>query len=262
MSASGKTPAALRLITVRFSHFCEKARWALDYAGLEYTEDSHIPIISWPTTYLAGGRRTVPVLVTPEGTVSDSTDILRWVDGRQRAPPLFPSGAVGQEVARWEELFDRKLGPATRRLAYFYVLKDATRVRRIFESAGSAWEARVARLTFPVLKAIMVKGLRIDAAGAERSRQALNELLDSVGARVADGRRYLAGDLFSAADLTFAALMAPVLWPEDALRTVPFTWEEFPAELRAETERVRATPAGQFAMRLYAEERHRQIIDA
>jgi hypothetical protein len=33
--------------------------------------------------------------------------------------------------------------------------------------------------------------------------------------------------------------------------------DELPAELRALMERVRATPAGQFALRLYAEERTR-----
>lgn len=262
MSATGKTSAAPRFITVRFSHFCEKARWALDYGGVAYREESHVPMLSWAATYGVGGHRTVPVLVTPEGTVSDSTDILRWVDARQASPPLFPSGALGDEVSQWEDQFDRRLGPATRRLAYFHLLPNTAHVKRLLESAGPAWEARVARFTFPVLKAIMVRGMRIDAAGAERSQKTMNEVLDSVNARLADGRRYLAGDRFTAADLTFAALLTPVLWPEAALRTIPFGYDEFPEAARAEIERVRATPAGRFAMRLYAEERVRSAHGA
>lgn len=255
MSASGKTPAVTRLITIRFSHFCEKARWALDYGGVEYREEAHVPMFSWAATYGARGRRTVPVLATPEGTLSDSTDILRWVDARQAAPPLFPSDALGDEVSQWEEQFDRRLGPATRRLAYFHLLPNTGHVRRLLSSAGPAWETRAARLLFPVLKTAMVRGMQINAPGAERSLKTLNEVLDSVSAKLADGRRYLAGDRFTAADLTFAALLTPVLWPEAALRTIPFGYDEFPEVFRAEVERVRATPAGRFAMRLYAEER-------
>ncbi len=257
MPTSDSAAPPLRFITVRFSHFCEKARWALDYAGLAYREESHVPIFSWAATYGAKGGRTVPVLVTPERTLSDSTDILHWVDARNVAPPLFPTGELGAEVAQWEETFDKRVGPAARRLIYFHLMKTPVLVRRLLQSAGSGWEAPATRLAFPVLKAMMVRGLRIDAAGAERSQQALNEVLDSVGTRLADGRRYLAGDRFSAADLTFASLLVPVLWPEAVHKVAPLRMDELPAELRALMERVRATAAGQFALRLYAEERNR-----
>ena len=258
MPSSDTPTAPSRFITVRFSHFCEKARWALDYAGLPYREESHVPIFSWAATYGAKGRRTVPVLVTPQGTLSDSTDILRWVDAQAVAPPLFPTDASGAEVAQWEETFDKRVGPAARRLVYFHLMKTPVLVRRLLESAGPGWEARATRLTFPLLKAMMMRGLRIDAAGAERSQQALNEVLDSVGARLADGRRYLGGERFSAADLTFASLLVPLLLPETLRSSFPLTWDELPGELRALIERVRATPAGQFALRLYAEERTRK----
>ncbi len=34
---------APRLITIPFSHFCEKARWSLDVAGVAYREEGHVP---------------------------------------------------------------------------------------------------------------------------------------------------------------------------------------------------------------------------
>jgi glutathione S-transferase len=247
-------PPPLRFITISFSHFCEKARWALDRAALPYREESHVPILSWRAVIPAGGRRTVPCLVTPEGVHNDSTDILRWVDRQAAAPPLFPEGAEAAEVARLEEDFDRRLGPATRRLAYFHLLADRAALRSLLLSAGSGWEATLARPAFPLLRTIIVRGLRITAEGASRSRRSLEETFSQVDARLADGRPYLCGDRFTAADLTFAALAAPVLLPP-ALEPLVRLGGPLPPALRELVDRCRAHPAGAFALRLYQEQR-------
>lgn len=243
----------MRLITVRFSHFCEKARWALDYAGLPYREESHVPILSWAATYGAGGKRTVPCLVTRDGVFSDSTDILKWVDGQSLAPPLFPQDAP--EVSELEDEFDRRLGPATRRLAYFYLLRDEALVREFLASAAdSGWEARSGRALFPVLKTLIIRGLRITPEGATRSEAALEDAFAIVERQLADGRRFLCGDRMTAADLTFASLATPVLVPEPLASLFPPA-ERVPSDFREVVERYRAKPGGQFALRLYAENR-------
>ena len=58
-----------RLLTIPISHFCEKARWALDRAGIEYVEQPHVQLVHIFAARLAGGGRTVPVLVTDQGDV-------------------------------------------------------------------------------------------------------------------------------------------------------------------------------------------------
>ena len=69
-----------------------------------------------------------------------------------------------------------------------------------------------------------------------------------------DGRPYLTGDRFTAADLTFAALATPVVFPEHYARyAMPF--ESMSPAIREIVERHRATPAGRFALRMY--EAHR-----
>ena len=81
----------LVLVTIPFSHYCDKARWALDRAGIPYEERAHLPLLHYLPARLAGGGKTVPVLKTPERTLCDSTDILHWVDARLPAPRrLFP----------------------------------------------------------------------------------------------------------------------------------------------------------------------------
>ena len=105
------------LITIPISHYCEKARWALDRAGVGYREQAHLQLIHWVHARRAGGGRTVPVLVTPEGVLSESADILEYAD--RHAPPdrrLFPDGdALAAEARALERDFDDRLGPHGRR---------------------------------------------------------------------------------------------------------------------------------------------------
>ena len=72
---------------------------------------------------------------------------------------------------------------------------------------------------------------------------------------LADGRRFLVGDRFTAADLTFAALYAPIVLPPE--QPVTSRSESPPSLIRLRDE-ARARPAGQFAARIYREERARR----
>ena len=84
----------LRLVTIPISHYCEKARWALERAGIAYHEERHIQLVHRIAVRRAGGGTTVPVLVTPDGPIADSALILDWVDERTPAEHrLFPAPA-------------------------------------------------------------------------------------------------------------------------------------------------------------------------
>src|SRR4051812_17793795 len=120
-----------RLVTISFSHYCEKGRWALDRAGIDYVEEAHLPLFAWLPALRAGRGRTVPCLTTDEGAINDSTDILRWCDRHGGAPPLFPAGAA--EVAELEERLDVRFGPHSRRIAYGHILP---RIREILDDAA------------------------------------------------------------------------------------------------------------------------------
>jgi glutathione S-transferase len=84
----------------------------------------------------------------------------------------------------------------------------------------------------------------------------VREELDTTAARL-EQSEYLCGDHFTAADLTFAALISPVLCttPEEGYGAVLPSLEALDAEGRELVEEMRAHPAGQFALRMYAEER-------
>ncbi len=245
-----------RLITIPPSHYCEKARWALDRAGLAFDEEPHPPLLHILPCRKAGGRRTTPILITDLGVYPDSTDILHFVDSRvDDPPPLFPTDSVQRAgVVQLEELFDEKLGPHTRRLAYFHLLPH----RELFEGAALAGARGGDRMVFksllPLIRGMMRKGMKIDAKGAERSFDRIREVFETVNERLASGRSYLVGERFTAADLTFAALAAPVLLPRDYGAPLP-SLEELPDEMLAIIDEMRATPAGEFGLRMYRDHR-------
>ena len=168
---------SLRLISVRFSHYCEKARWALDRAGLAYTEDAHVPVLSWRATFGARGGRTVPVLVTPDGVLEDSTEILRWIDRQGRGPALFPAGPMGDDVAALEDEADRRVGPASRRLAYHALFTDPDATRALVLSAGPGWERHAGRAVYPLLRQVIRRGLKVDEGAPEVSLSRVRALM-------------------------------------------------------------------------------------
>jgi glutathione S-transferase len=102
------------LVTIPISHYCEKARWALERAGLDYVEERHVQGINRLASRRAGGGGTLPVLVTGHGVFADSEWIVRYAD--LHLPPeerLFTGDPEVEELSRW---LDGGLGPDGRRL--------------------------------------------------------------------------------------------------------------------------------------------------
>ncbi len=247
-----------RLITIPFSHYCEKARWAMDLCGIAYDEDGHLPLFHYLPTRRVGAGRTVPVVIGEDGSVfKDSTDIITWADA-QRPGTLLPDGAERAEALALEDELDRQLGPATRRWAYYQLLprKD---LDHVITRGVPRWEALALRATRPIAISVLRRGLKIDAAGVERSRDKIEITLASIAERLRDGRPYLVGDRFTVADLTFAALASPILVPREHPFGLPQP-EAFPPPPRAQIQAWRASVAGQHALRLYAAHRRHQEV--
>lgn len=247
-----------RLIVIPFSHFCEKARWALERHDVAFREEGHAPVLHILAARRAGGGRTVPVLVDGGRVLADSSDILADADERgDAARRLYPQDPADlAEVQQLEELFDTKLGPHTRRLGYYHLLKYPKLVRKTFRVGVSSFEFGVVRGLYPLVTGLMRRALRIDDEGASRSQARIDSVFDEVDRRLADGRPFLTGDRFSAADLTFAALADPLILAPQSPAPLP-ALEEVPPPLIRLIESYRARPAGQLALRLYRDERRR-----
>jgi glutathione S-transferase len=250
----------LRLVTIPISHYCEKARWALERAGIAYREERHVQGIHRFAARRAGGGNTVPVLVTPEGALGESEQILLWVD--ERTPPeqrLFPS-EPGQraEVERLCRRFDERLGPKGRRLMYVNMLAEPELMLRFNNQGVPRWEDRALRLGWPLAVRFVGRALGIRPGVEVEDEAAVWGELDFVAELLADGREHLCGERFSAADLTFAALSASVVVPP--VYGVPLPQPDvLPPDIAAFIERVRDHPAGRYALALFNERRRETV---
>ncbi len=251
------------LITIPISHFCEKARWALDRAGIAYTERAHLQLIHRFAARRAGGGATVPVLVCPDRVLSESADILDYADAHcppeRRLYPADPDDAV--EIRALERDFDERLGPHGRRWMYFR-LKGRRDLAMDYGCTGVPdWERRMMPFVYFLVAKVIDRFLDITPATAHASEEEVRATFDAVDERLGDGRAYLCGDRFTAADLTFSALAAPVLVPPGYGVPLPQP-EVLPPAAAALVREMRARPAGRHALEMFREERRFAAVAA
>jgi glutathione S-transferase len=247
-----------RLVTIPISHFCEKARWALDRAEVDYVEEPHLQLIHVLAARAAGGGRTVPVFVSDAGEVlPESADILRWTDTQIRPERrLYPDGKLGAEAAALEAWLDHGLGPDGRLWMYHETLPVVGEMRQWALAGVPRWERALFRSSGPVVGIAIRRYLGVDTASAAAALDRIDRVFDDVAERLSDGRQCLLGERFTAADLSFAALSAPVLLPPRYGSPLP-PLQEMPEAFARQVRRLRSHPAGAFADRLYQEQRGR-----
>jgi glutathione S-transferase len=252
----------LRLVTIPISHYCEKARWALERAGLAYVEEPHVQVLHRVFARRAGGGLTVPVLVTPRGTIADSADILAWVD-RQLPPERRLLGEDPDERERARALsarFDEVLGPSGRRLIYVHMFGEPRETVLEFNNQGvAAWEDRALRLMWPLATRAVGRVLGIEPGVEVEAERTVWREFDHVAELLADGRPYLLGERFGAADLTFACLAAPMIVPPTYGVRLPQPEQMGPATAGL-VRRAREHPAGRWALDLIEQQRRAVVV--
>ena len=246
------------LVTIAPSHYCEKARWALDRLGIDYEDERHAPVTHMPALARRKAGFTTPILVMDGQAIGDSTAILRHLE--TLAPPelrLWPDDPGERlEVSSLEAYFDEELGPPARTWAYTYARADDALMFRMMCVGMSSRERAVFHRLVKVAGWAVGQRFAMDEASREESLARVREVFRLVGQRIADGREYLVGGRFTAADLALASLGAPMVAPEGYGYPLP-KLHELPAGMRETMEEFRATPTGEFILRLYSSERAR-----
>jgi glutathione S-transferase len=243
----------MRLLTIPLSHFCEKARWALDLAQAPYEERGHAPGIH--RLFLARhGATTAPVLIDGTTKLTDSTAIVEHADSLGRLG-LFPDRpAERKAVDAFLKTFDERLGPDARLWFYTHAMEDDAMFVRLVGAGTRPAERRLLPALVPGIKKLVKAHFSITHRTRDEARERLNDVMDFAASARA-GSPYLVNDTFTAADLAFAALSAPLVAPAQYGADLPPD-EEFTEELRDEVHHWRATRSGKTTLQLY--ERHRQ----
>lgn len=244
------------MISVAVSPYVELARWTLDRLGVQYVEERHAPVFNTFAARRHRGSTMVPVLDVGESSLTDGRQVVDFYE--QRAPDelrLYPADPAMAAEARalFDECYD-VLGVAVRAWAYAYQLPQRGPTTRAWIDRAPLHERVIVPLVYPLIKRRLATGLGLHAGSIPEQRVVIDASLDRIASHLADGRRYLAGDRLTAADLALATMLSPAVLPPGYRGPLP-VFEELPAPMQREVRELQAHPVGQFALRLYAEER-------
>ena len=199
---------------LKVSHYNEKARWALDFKQVPHVRRAVTPGRHDRVAKKLWGGTTLPVLVLDGDAIGDSTRIIEALERDHPDPPLYPADkAERQRALKLEDFFDEQLGPHARLLAVHHTLPEADLFLGTFMPDLDGAARVAAKTSFPLLRRRIIAGFGIDDASVALAFDKVRE----AGERLQAERRpsgYLVGDEFTVADLTLAALLAPLVTPE------------------------------------------------
>ncbi len=247
----------MRLLTIPISHYCERARWALEHVGLDYEEEQHLQMFHYRPVRRSGGGKSVPVLVTDDGRVlDDSSDIVRFADGQAPGDRrLYPDDPSARDaVLAIERAHAEPLGVESRRIMYDHFFRWGRLALGFNGGQAPRHERVLAWIAFPFFERYARGYLEVNPSSVSTALERVRRILDDVETRLADGRPFLAGDRFTAADLTFACMAAPLVSPEPYGTPLPLP-SEVPESTRRLLDEFRTHPAGAFSLRMFAEHR-------
>jgi glutathione S-transferase len=198
---------------LKASHYNEKARWALDHKQVPHTRRAVVPGRHQKIARQLTGGRTFPVLVLSDGAVGDSSRIIEELERRHPLPPLYPSDERGRRAALdLEDFFDEELGPHSRLLLMHLTLAQPGLFLGTFVPDLTGARRLMARAAFGPVRSRVVADFGIDEDRVQLAYDGLRRGGERFRAEVAPSG-YLVGDSFTVADLTLAALLAPLVAP-------------------------------------------------
>jgi glutathione S-transferase len=255
------TPSKPVLWHIPVSHYSEKARWALGHKSVEHERRTPLPGVHMAVAgWLTRGRlATLPMLRLEGETIGDSTAIIAALERRFPEPALYPADADARRRAlELEEFFDEQLGPPIRLFVWHEMRTDREGMAELTANMVPAPMRRFG----PVRSGASRFGsgfvsLRYGAGDDRRSTLAREQVLTALDRLEAEldaaGGDYLAGDSFSVADLTAAALFYPLVQPPEGPRVLPKRLPPRLADFRAQQ---MERPGYRWVERIFA--RHRR----
>ncbi|MBX2855109.1 MAG: glutathione S-transferase family protein [Rhodobacteraceae bacterium] len=215
---AGAGLAELHIFSI--SHYCEKARWALEHLRIPHEINILAPGPHQIFAKKHGLRRgSLPILTLADGTVvQGSSAILDWAERHKPAdaPSLAPDPTHAADAEAAEQRLDKVLGVHARR--HFYseaMVEHPGTVKPIFAEGLSPWRKLLLGAMWGGLRKLMIKGMDLGPEQRIESRDKIAAELDWLDGLLAGGRGFLFGDRLSRADISAAALMSPLILPPE-----------------------------------------------
>ncbi|KAJ3174412.1 hypothetical protein HDU88_000380 [Geranomyces variabilis] len=286
LAADDTRPKGL-LLTVPWDSNCEAVRWALDRHGINYVEESYPwGLHLWATLEYSdpmpkAQQCKVPVFMSGKGEVlkRSPTDIFTYLFAHSLSSNIrlyTPPSALDLQT-----YFDETLAPAARTIFLHTVLFSSSprmSQKYLIEPIHlNTWKA-LGTATWPLMRTQLIRKYAVTDAAVDSAWKTVEEVFDRVGhelveqvrvsaniARTAGDRKhppYICGGTITAADIVFASHAIPVLFANNdvdefasSIRLLVPPMSALPPALSARVRALRASRAGQHAIRMYRRER-------
>ena len=234
------------------SHFCEKARWALDYLGVPYKL-----LVLAPGPHMALAKKlglqrgSLPILQVGEEVIQGSSAIIDWAE--QHKTNQRSLARLDDAASEMEQRLDDQLGVHVRRMFYSEALVEQSHtVKQVFQT-GLSWSQRLMlNLSWPVVRKKMIKLMDLGKVQGDQSLAIVAAELEWLDGLLADGRPFIMGDELSRLDITAASLLARIVMPPQYPTDDGFS---HPPRLAEVAVSWRQRPALQWVLKMYAEHR-------
>jgi len=199
----------IELLSLPYSPWSEKARWALDHHGVRYEEVEYVPILGEPALRKRlgkwSGKISIPMLITGDGVLVDSLRIAKYAEEIGSDPlPLFPA-ALASDIETWNARSESAMA-AGRAIVTGRVLRDPAAKR---EAMPPMPKALTSIVTGPLTR-LAVTYLRRKyrySATVDAQQATLVKVVSELRNVLADGRPFVLGDAFSYADICMASAL-------------------------------------------------------
>jgi glutathione S-transferase len=204
------------LYDFRFSHYSEKARWALDFKGVPYAARHLLPGFHLRTTQKLAPRSCVPILKTDGAVIQGSTEIIDFLERTFPQRSLTPADPDDANSAiQWEKYLDVEIGVPLRLWFYHHTLPDRDRALRFLCSDAPWLQRSLFALSFAPIRRKMTQFMNINAENAREAERRFLLAFDRLD-NTLERAPFLAGNRFSRADLTACALLWPMCRPGES----------------------------------------------
>lgn len=219
----------IRLYQFPISHYCEKIRWVLDFKKLDHQLINMIPGLHIKQTKKMGLRSAVPIIQHGNNFVQGSNKIIDYLDEHFPHKSLTPTDEkLKNEVLEWESYLDKEIGVPVRLCVYNILLEHPEIVKPFFAHKGPWYGKLFLTFAFPKLRNKMRYFMNINDETSVVSKQKLSNTIDKLNAHY-QSKPFLVGEQFTRADLSAAALLAPLVMPKQYGLNWP---EQIPVKLQ------------------------------
>lgn len=244
------------LYAFAISHYCEKARWALDRVGIDYSLNYLVPGLHRLTARKLGApASSVPILKDDDMLIQGSSAIIDWAEQHRLTSlaSLTPEDDVTDSAKSVEQRLDRVLGVHVRRYYYSEALVEYPRtVKPIFSNDLAGGQKLFLELSWSYIRKIMIDHMDLGSLQGIESRELLEQEFDWLDGLLADGRQFLVGKQFSRVDITAASLLAPLVKPE---KHPTYDVIELPPNITLDCQNWNKRPCFQWVRAMYQEYR-------